>query len=67
MVDPTDTTQWPMSPVCSSGSVLNDHPILEWANAHPDFLGPLDLRPELPEYRRGIREFLAQNAGALVK
>jgi phospholipase C len=59
-VDPTDATQWPMSSVCASGSVRQDHPILEWANAHPDALGSLDLRPELPEYRRTIREFLAQ-------
>jgi phospholipase C len=67
MVDPTDTTKWPMSAVCSSGTLREDHPILEWANAHPDALGDLDLRPELPEYRRGIREFLAQRSSALVK
>ena len=67
MVDPSDMTLWPMSAVCRSGSLREDHPILEWANAHPDALGALDLRSELPEYRRGIREFLARASRALVE
>jgi phospholipase C len=67
VVDPTDTTRWPMNSVCSSGTLREDHPILEWANAHPDALGSLDLRPELPEYRQTIREFLAQKSTILVE
>ncbi|HEY0479459.1 MAG TPA: alkaline phosphatase family protein [Kofleriaceae bacterium] len=67
MVDPSDTSQWPMGAVCSSGTLREEHPVLEWANAHPDALGSLDLRPELPEYRRTIREFLASHATERVK
>jgi phospholipase C len=68
MVDPTDTTQWPMGAVCFTGSVRESHPILEWADTHPAALaGGLDLRSETDEYRRTIREFLAENRGELVK
>jgi phospholipase C len=66
-VDPTDATKWPMGAVCSSGSVREAHPVLEWADAHPEFLGDRDLRPELPEYRRMIRDFLASHATESVK
>ena len=60
MVDPSDASQWPMTAACTGSTLREDHPILEWANAHPGALGSLDLQPELPAYRRTIREFLAQ-------
>lgn len=62
-----DVTQWPMSPVCTSGTLRDSHPILEWANTNPPVLAGFDLRPELPDYRRTIRDFLATRSTALVK
>ena len=61
MVDPSDTTQWPMGAQCMGGGFpLQDNPILAWADAHAEALGDLDLRPQTAAYRRAIRESLAQ-------
>ncbi len=32
------------------------HPVLDWANAHPEHVRGFDRRDELPEYRRLLRE-----------
>jgi phospholipase C len=66
-VDPTDMSKWPMSPVCTSGTLRAQHDVVAWADAHPGAFGDLDLRSELPEYRRMIREFLAQASMLPVK
>lgn len=67
-VDPTDTSLWPMPGICFSGSVpREEHPILTWADTSPAAIAGLDLRPELPEYRRAIREFLARRPTAAVE
>jgi phospholipase C len=66
-VDPHDATQWPMGAACYSGSIREEHPILAWANRNPAALAGLDLRSELPEYRRTIREFLAEQSRELAK
>jgi phospholipase C len=63
-----DTSQWPMGAACKGSNLREeDHSVLEWANAHPERIAGLDLRPELPEYRRAIREFLATRPTATVK
>jgi len=69
MVDPSDTTQWPMGAVCSTGSIREDHPFIAWADTRPAVLEGMDLRPEVPEYRRMIREHLAEaeSSGVLVR
>ncbi len=56
-----DLNQWPQDPVACSGGVLREasHPVLDFANAHPDRVAGIDLRPQIPEYRRAIRDFLA--------
>jgi phospholipase C len=66
VVDSTDTTKWPMPAPCF-GSQREQHPILEWADTNPAALAGLDLRAELPEYRRAIREFLARRPELRVK
>jgi len=60
-----DPTKWAMGPECThtgtigSGLREDDHSMLALANAHPERIAGGDLRDELPEYRRAIREFLA--------
>jgi phospholipase C len=67
-VDPTDATQWPMDAICKTGTPpIGRHPVLDWADTHPAVLAGLDLRSQTTEYRRAIREFLAQRPAALVK
>jgi phospholipase C len=61
-VDPSDTTQWPMGAICGTGTPpLARHPVVDWADTHPPVLAGLDLRSQVAEYRRAIREFLAQH------
>lgn len=55
-----DVSQWPMGPGCP-GAVRRSHPILEWADAHPERIAGLDLRPHETEYRRAIRAYLADH------
>ncbi|HEU4732049.1 MAG TPA: alkaline phosphatase family protein [Kofleriaceae bacterium] len=56
-----DLAQWPMGKECMAGSLAaGSHPVLEWADAHPERVAGLDRRAELPEYRRAIRDFLAR-------
>jgi phospholipase C len=62
MVDPTDTTQWPMAAICSTGSIREDHPMNTWADTRPAVLEGMDLRPDIPEYRAMIRGHLAEVA-----
>lgn len=57
-----DITQWPMSATCdpsNSAKAIPPHPIEVLADRHPERIAGLDLRPELPEYRKAIRDFLA--------
>jgi len=58
MVDPST---WPMDAAACTPTMPREdpHPIVAWANAHPERIAGYDLRAEGPEYRREIREFLA--------
>ncbi|HUJ60662.1 MAG TPA: alkaline phosphatase family protein, partial [Kofleriaceae bacterium] len=61
-----DVTQWPMSSACDyNGSRID--PITKWADDNPDKVRGLDLRSELPEYRRTIIEFLREHQGTIGK
>jgi phospholipase C len=62
-----DPSEWPMSEACALSAALEEHDVLEWANAHPEKVAGLDLRPELPAYRRTIQSFLASPPPAVVK
>jgi phospholipase C len=63
-----DLTQWPQDPAACKGGMLRvDHPIISWADENPDRVKGLDLRPNIPEYRRQIRELLASPMPAAVK
>jgi phospholipase C len=62
-----DPAEWPMSEACISSEQAVTHDVVAWANAHPEQLAGLDLRSELPEYRRTIRSFLASPPRAVVK
>ena len=61
-VDPDDLTQWPMGASCMAGPnpFPMAHPVIEWANTNPPQLAGLDRRAQVAEYRRAIRESLAQ-------
>jgi phospholipase C len=63
-----DVTEWPMSAVCTGGSLLTaDHDLLAYFDAHPEVIAGLDLRPERAQYRQAIHEFLAAPPRAVVK
>jgi len=62
-----DLTAWPMSSVCTSGTVAAHHDVVEYADAHPERFAGLDLRDEVPAYRQAIRDFLAAPAREPVK
>jgi len=62
-----NVADYPMPPVCTPAAVGAEHAVLEWADANPDRIAGFDLRPELPAYRRTIREFLAAPPPAVVK
>jgi phospholipase C len=58
MVDPST---WEMDKVCATGKLFAppSHPVLDWADAHPERIAGLDRRADLPQYRKTIRDFLA--------
>jgi phospholipase C len=59
---------WPQDPVaCQGGTLAVDHPIIAWADANPDRVKDIDLRPNIPEYRRQIAELLRSGLRAAVK
>jgi phospholipase C len=61
-VDPSDATQWPMDDSCKPGPItFPRHPVVDWADTNPAVLAGLDRRSQVAEYRRAIREFLAQH------
>ena len=63
-----DLTQWPQDPVaCQGGTLRTDHPIIEFADANPELVKDIDLRPHIPEYRRAIRELLANSRATVEK
>jgi hypothetical protein len=62
-----DLSQWPQDPLACKGMLSVDHPIISWADENPDRVIGRDLRPNLPEYRRQIRELLASPIPAAVK
>jgi phospholipase C len=63
-----DASQWPMGPQCTGGMLREaSHPVLEWADANPDRIAGLDLRPQLAEYRRAIREVVARRIPVLAR
>ncbi len=37
------------------------HPVIDWADAHPEMIAGLDRRDEQPEYRKAIQQFLASH------
>ena len=57
-----DPSAWPMPSVCTTGSLRPgpSHPVIDWADAHPELVAGMDLRSELPAYRRAIRDILAR-------
>jgi hypothetical protein len=57
---------WPMGAECED-TFREDHPILAWANANPDRIAGLDLRPELDNYKRTIIEVLNRPPRPVVK
>jgi phospholipase C len=62
-----DLTQWPQDPVaCKGGSLREDHPIIAFADANPELVKDIDVRPRIPEFRRRIHELLAANARVTV-
>jgi hypothetical protein len=48
----------------ANGPQRGDHPVIDWAEKHPELVAGIDLRDELPEYRKAIRDFLA-NTGPI--
>jgi phospholipase C len=62
-----DLSQWPQDPLACKGMLRVDHPIISWADENPDRVIGRDLRPNLPEYRRQIRQLLASPVPAAVK
>ena len=50
-----------MGPGCHVSS-SREHPVIDWADAHPAQLAGLDLRDELPAYREAIRGSLTRHA-----
>lgn len=61
-----EIADWPMGADCS-GALREQHPVLAWADANPTRVAGLDLRPELPAYKKAIIDFLASPPRALVK
>jgi phospholipase C len=62
-VPDVDPSAWPMPAVCSSATSRTappSHPVIDWANEHPELVAGIDLRDEIPAYRQGIRETLAR-------
>jgi phospholipase C len=62
-VDPTDTTMWPRTPLCSTGGLRTappDCPICEWADTRPKMFGTLDERARNAEVRKLIRDYLSR-------
>jgi len=57
---------WPMTAECV-GTFREDHPILAWADANPERIAGLDLRPELADYKKTIIDFLANPPRAVAK
>jgi hypothetical protein len=52
-----------MPALCTGGTLREaSHPVLDWADANPERIAGLDLRPQLPAYRRMIREFVARRS-----
>ncbi len=71
-----DPTQWPTTAAAcmatgrvaphapANGPQNGGHPVIDWAEKHPELVAGIDLRDELPEYRKAIRDFLA-NTGPI--
>jgi phospholipase C len=58
-----DLDQWPQGDECRGGTLRTaSHPVIDWADANPDLVAGLDLRPRFAEYERTIRDFLANYA-----
>ncbi|MGE0550074.1 MAG: alkaline phosphatase family protein [Kofleriaceae bacterium] len=58
--------EWPMGPECDNNAAAR-HPIIEWADAHPERIAGLDLRSEIPEYSRAIRQYLARRTRTIAR
>jgi len=56
-----DVTQWDMAHCEGVERVAHAHPVLELADQRPELFAGLDLRDELPEYKKAIRDFLAED------
>jgi len=57
---------WPMTADCMA-TLREDHPIIAWADANPERIAGLDLRPELADYKKTIIDFLANPPKAVAK
>ncbi len=63
-----DPDSWQMGPACTytgSARVEPEHvdPITAWANKYPERIAGLDLRPQLPQYEKAIKDFMRANRG----
>jgi phospholipase C len=57
-----DPSTWEMSMTCFGGSLFApSHPVIEWADAHPERIAGFDRRKDAAETTRVIREYLANN------
>ena len=56
-----------MDTQCTGGNLRTDpsgsHPVIDWADAHPELIEGMDLRSEIPAYRRNIRANLKKLRG----
>jgi phospholipase C len=53
-----DPSTWQMGAACQYAGAREPDPITQWADKYPERIAGLDLRGELPEYERTIKDFL---------
>ena len=59
-----DVSAWPMSTTCNPSSAKTTappNPIHVTADEHPELIAQVNLRGEIPAYRKAIRDFLKQH------
>ncbi|HEY0189892.1 MAG TPA: alkaline phosphatase family protein [Kofleriaceae bacterium] len=56
-----DPTTWEMPYECTHGDLFGpggDHPVIEWADKHPEKIAGFDRRGDVASYRKKIRDYL---------